>query len=87
MRHKQGKAGAGAASSGSGGGQGEGGDGAKGSIDREGQIKLGILIRRMYEADLQKPAPDTITDLVKQFDKNGGAGAAKSEKADEDSHS
>ena len=46
------------------------GDASKGSIDREGQIKLGILIRRMYEADLQKPAPDTITDLVKQFDKS-----------------
>jgi hypothetical protein len=35
----------------------------------------------MYEADLQKPAPDTITDLVKQFDK------AKVEQPDEDSRS
>jgi hypothetical protein len=74
MKHKQGKAGSGA-SSGSGGGGRDG----KGSIDREGQVKLGILIRRMYEADLQKPPPDTITDLVKQFDQSRAP-----EKADED---
>jgi hypothetical protein len=66
MKHKQGKPGSGVPSSGSGGG---GEQESKGAIDREGQIKLGILIRRMYEADLQKPAPENITDLVKQFDK------------------
>jgi hypothetical protein len=56
---------------GSGGSSGsDGNHSGKGSIDREGQIKLGILIRRMYEADLQKQAPDAITDLVKQFDKS-----------------
>ena len=65
MKHKQGKPGSGVSSAGS----GDGGEGPKGAIDREGQIKLGILIRRMYEADLQKPAPENITDLVKQFDK------------------
>jgi len=64
MKNKPGKSGS---PSGSDNGRGEG---SKGSIDREGQIKLGILIRRMYEADLQKTAPDTITDLVKQFDKS-----------------
>jgi hypothetical protein len=67
MKHKQDKAGSSASSSGSGGGERR--EGSKGSIDREGQIKLGILIRRMYEADLQKPPPEGITDLVKQFDK------------------
>ena len=81
MKHKQGKGGSGASSSGSGGGKE--GNGAKGAIDREGQVKLGILIRRMYEADLQKQAPETITDLVKQFDKT----SRTPEKADEDSHS
>jgi hypothetical protein len=80
MKHKQGK---GAASS-SGGGKER--DGSKGAIDREGQIKLGILIRRMYEADLQKSAPDAITDLVKQFDKSG-AKTEKAEQSDEDSRS
>lgn len=68
MKHKQGKAGPAASSSGS--GDDTGGRGSKGAIDREGQIKLGILIRRMYEADLQKQAPENITDLVKQFDKS-----------------
>jgi hypothetical protein len=78
MKNKQDKPGS-ASSSGSDGGKGR--DGSKGAIDREGQIKLGVLIRRMYEADLQKPAPDTITDLVKQFDKS------KVEQPDEDSRS
>jgi hypothetical protein len=78
MKNKQDKPGS-ASSSGSDGGKGR--DVSKGTIDREGQIKLGVLIRRMYEADLQKPAPDTITDLVKQFDK------AKVEQPDEDSRS
>jgi hypothetical protein len=78
MKNKHDKPGS-ASSSGSDGGKGR--DGSKGAIDREGQIKLGVLIRRMYEADLQKPAPDTITDLVKQFDK------AKVEQPDEDSRS
>ena len=55
---------------GSSGSEGNHSGASKGSIDREGQIKLGILIRRMYEADLQKQAPDAITDLVKQFDKS-----------------
>jgi carbon monoxide dehydrogenase subunit G len=67
MKHKQGKSGPAASSSGSGASRE---NGTKGAIDREGQIKLGILIRRMYEADLQKVAPDAITDLVKQFDKS-----------------
>ena len=67
MKHKQGKPGSASSSSGS---AHRGTDGTKGSIDREGQIKLGILIRRMYEADLQKSAPDAITDLVKQFDQS-----------------
>jgi hypothetical protein len=79
MKNKQDKPGSAPSSSGSDGGKGR--DGSKGTIDREGQIKLGVLIRRMYEADLQKPAPDTITDLVKQFDK------AKVEQPDEDSRS
>ena len=78
MKNKQDKPGS-ASSSGSDGGKGR--DGSKGTIDREGQIKLGILIRRMYEADLQKPAPENITDLVKQFDK------AKIEQPDEGSRS
>jgi carbon monoxide dehydrogenase subunit G len=77
MKHKQGKAGPAASSSGS--GDGKEGGGPKGAIDREGQIKLGILIRRMYEADLQKQAPENITDLVKQFD--------KAKQPDEDSRS
>jgi hypothetical protein len=84
MKHKQGKPGL-AASSGSGDGKG-GGGGSKGAIDREGQIKLGILIRRMYEADLQQPAPETITDLVKRFDKTKPT-AAKTEQSDENSRS
>jgi hypothetical protein len=79
MKNKQDKPGSASSSSGSDGGRGR--DGTKGTIDREGQIKLGVLIRRMYEADLQKPAPDTITDLVKQFDKT------KVELTDEDSRS
>jgi hypothetical protein len=79
MKNKQDKPGSASSSSGSDGGRGR--DGSKGTIDREGQIKLGVLIRRMYEADLQKPAPDTITDLVKQFDKT------KVEQTDEDSRS
>jgi carbon monoxide dehydrogenase subunit G len=77
MKHKQGKAGSAVSSSGS--DDGKGGGGSKGAIDREGQIKLGILIRRMYEADLQKQAPENITDLVKQFD--------KAKQPDEDSRS
>ncbi len=77
MKHKQGKTGS--ASSSSGSDDGSGRSGSKGAIDREGQIKLGILIRRMYEADLQKQAPDNITDLVKQFDKE--------KRPDEDSRS
>jgi hypothetical protein len=84
MKHKQGKAGPAASSSDS--GDGKEGDGSKGAIDREGQIKLGILIRRMYEADLQKPAPENITDLVKQFDK-AKTMAEKTEQPDEDSRS
>jgi hypothetical protein len=84
MKHKQGKPGSAASSSSSDGGKG--GDGSKGAIDREGQIKLGILIRRMYEADLQKPAPENITDLVKQFDKSKPT-AGKAEQPDEDSRS
>jgi hypothetical protein len=84
MKHKQGKAGPAASSSDS--GDGKEGGGSKGAIDREGQIKLGILIRRMYEADLQKPAPENITDLVKQFDKTNPA-AEKTEQPDEDSRS
>ena len=83
MKHKQGKAGSGASSSGSGGEAGKGGP--KGSIDREGQVKLGILIRRMYEADLQKPPPESITDLVKRFDETD-ASAEKTERSDENSH-
>ena len=79
MKNKQDKPGSSAPPSSSDGGKGR--DGSKGTIDREGQIKLGVLIRRMYEADLQKQAPDTITDLVKQFDK------AKAEQPDEDSRS
>ena len=81
MKHKQGKAGSAVSSSGSGSGSddGKGAGGSKGAIDREGQIKLGILIRRMYEADLQKQAPENITDLVKQFD--------KAKQPDEDSRS
>ena len=78
MKHKQGKAGA--ADSSSGADKGKEKDG-KGSIDREGQIKLGILIRRMYEADLQKQPPENITDLVRQFDK----GAPEAAPSDEDS--
>jgi hypothetical protein len=84
MKHKQGKPGLAASSSGSDGGKG--GDGSKGAIDREGQIKLGILIRRMYETDLQKPAPENITELVKQFDKAKST-AEKTEQSDEDSRS
>jgi hypothetical protein len=80
MKHKQGKPEL-AASSGSDGGKG--GEGSKGTIDREGQIKLGVLIRRMYEADLQKQAPENITDLVKQVDK----AKPKTEQPDEDSRS
>ena len=76
MKHKQGKAGSAVSSSGSGSDDGKG---SKGAIDREGQIKLGILIRRMYEADVQKQAPENITDLVKQFD--------KTKQPDEDSRS
>jgi hypothetical protein len=79
MKNKQDKPGSASSSSVSDGGRGR--DGSKGTIDREGQIKLGVLIRRMYEADLQKPAPDTITDLVKQFDKT------KVEQTDEGSRS
>jgi carbon monoxide dehydrogenase subunit G len=79
MKHKQGKAGSAVSSSGSGSDDGKGAGGSKGAIDREGQIKLGILIRRMYEADLQKQAPENITDLVKQFD--------KAKQPDEDSRS
>jgi hypothetical protein len=79
MKNKQDKPGSAYSSSGSDGGRGR--DGSKGTIDREGQIKLGVLIRRMYEADLQKPAPDTLTDLVKQFDKT------KVEQTDEGSRS
>ena len=82
MKHKQGKPGS-SASSGSDDGRG---DGSKGTIDREGQIKLGVLIRRMYEADLQKQAPENITDLVKQFDKAKPT-AEKAEQPDEDSRS
>ncbi|HLL29116.1 MAG TPA: hypothetical protein VKT73_15870 [Xanthobacteraceae bacterium] len=82
MKHKQGKGGAASSS----GGGGKERDGSKGAIDREGQIKLGILIRRMYEADLQKSAPEAITDLVKQFDKSG-AKTEKVEQSDEDSRS
>jgi hypothetical protein len=82
MKHKQGRAGSGTPSGS--GGSDKGRDGSKGSIDREGQIKLGILIRRMYEADLQKSPPETITDLVKQFDKSRAV-ADKAEPADEDS--
>ena len=84
MKNKQGKPGSAAFSSGS--DDGKGGGNSKGAIDREGQIKLGILIRRMYEADIQKPAPENITDLVKQFDKAKPA-TGKTEQADEDSHS
>jgi hypothetical protein len=83
MKQKQGKPGS-AASSGPDGGKG--GDGSKGTIDREGQIKLGVLIRRMYEADLQKQAPENITDLVKQFDKAKPT-VEKAEQPDEDSRS
>jgi carbon monoxide dehydrogenase subunit G len=81
MKHKQGKAGPAGPSTGADEGRREG---SKGSIDREGQIKLGILIRRMYEADLQKPAPGNIADLVNQFDR---AQDAKPEPADEGSQS
>jgi hypothetical protein len=84
MKDKQGKAGSAESSSGS--GDGKGGGNSKGTIDREGQIKLGILIRRMYEADLQKQAPENLTDLVKQFDKTSPA-AGKTEQPDEDSRS
>jgi hypothetical protein len=84
MKHKQGKPGSAASSSGPGDGK-EGGN-SKGAIDREGQIKLGILIRRMYEADVQKPAPENLTDLVKQFDKAKST-AEKTERSDEDSRS
>lgn len=84
MKHKQGKDGPAASSSGS--GDGKEGGGSKGAIDREGQIKLGVLIRRMYEADLQKPAPENITDLVKQFDKAKPT-TEKTEQPDEDSRS
>jgi len=84
MKHKHGKPGSDASSSVSGGGKGDGG--SKGAIDREGQIKLGILIRRMYEADLQKLAPGNITDLVKQFDKTKPT-AEKAKQPDEDSFS
>jgi carbon monoxide dehydrogenase subunit G len=84
MKHKQGKPGSVASSSGS--GDGKAGNGSKGAIDREGQIKLGILIRRMYEADLQKQAPENITDLVKRFDKTKPT-AEKTEQSDEDSRS
>ena len=84
MKHRQGKPGLAASSSGSDGDKG--GEDSRGAIDREGQIKLGILIRRMYEADLQKPAPENITDLVKQFDKAKPA-AEKAEQSDEDSRS
>ena len=79
MKHKHGKPGSDTSSSG-GGKEG----GSKGAIDREGQIKLGILIRRMYEADLQKLAPGNITDLVKQFDKAKPT-AEKAKQPDEDS--
>ncbi len=82
MKHKHGKPGSDTSSSG--GGKGDGG--SKGAIDREGQIKLGILIRRMYEADLQKLAPGNITDLVKQFDKTKPT-AEKAKQPDEDSFS
>jgi len=81
MKHKQGKAGGSGGSSSADGGAGKGG--SKGGIDREGQIKLGILIRRMYETDLQKPAPQNITDLVKRFDQ-AEAPADKAEQDDED---
>lgn len=83
MKHKQGKPGSAASSISDGG---KGGEGSKGTIDREGQIKLGVLIRRMYEADLQKQAPENITDLVKQFDKAKPT-AEKAEQPDEDSRS
>jgi hypothetical protein len=86
MKHKLGKAGAGAPSGSGGGGRRER-ESAKGSIDREGQIKLGILIRRMYEADLQKPAPDSITDLVKQFDKTRELADANEVEPDEEPRS
>ena len=81
MKHKHGKPGSGTSSSGSDGGKD---GGSKGAIDREGQIKLGVLIRRMYEADLQKLAPENITDLVKQFDKAKPT-AEKAKQPDEDS--
>jgi len=81
MKHKHGKPGSDTSSSGSGGGRD---GGSKGAIDREGQIKLGVLIRRMYEADLQKLAPENITDLVKQFDKARPT-AEKAKQPDEDS--
>lgn len=85
MKPKQGKAGPAGASSGAGGGRREG---SKGSIDREGQIKLGILIRRMYEADLQKSPPANLTDLVKQFDQTQALSeTSKKEPADEGSQS
>lgn len=84
MRHKQGKAGPAGPSASAGSSKREG---SKGSIDREGQIKLGILIRRMYEADLQKAPPANLTDLVKQFDKAQPIPEAKPEPADEGSQS
>jgi hypothetical protein len=85
MKHKQGKAGPAGASTGASGSKREG---SKGSIDREGQIKLGILIRRMYEADLQKASPANLTDLVKQFDKAQPIPeTSKPEPADEGSQS
>jgi hypothetical protein len=85
MKHKQGKAGPAGMSPGTSGGKHEG---SKGSIDREGQIKLGILIRRMYEADLQKATPANLTDLVKQFDSaQPSPETAKAEPVDEGSQS
>jgi hypothetical protein len=83
MKHKQGKAGPAGTSAGPGNNRQEG---SKGSIDREGQIKLGILIRRMYEADLQKAPPANLTDLIKQFDKTQPVPeTSKAEPADEGS--
>jgi hypothetical protein len=84
MKHKQGKPDSAVPSSGP--DEGKEGGNSKGAIDREGQIKLGILIRRMYEADVQKPAPENLTDLVKQFDKAKST-AEKTERSDEDSRS
>jgi hypothetical protein len=83
MKHKQGKPGLDVPSSDP--GEGKEAGNSKGAIDREGQIKLGILIRRMYEADIQKPAPENLTDLVKQFDK--AKPATEKTEQDEDSRS